>query len=75
MWRMHDEPQGVVRAPISAGGTAHVRALREGAATGAAFDAPDVEASQLDAWLALGARTAIAKSGPEDRGRGLAEAR
>jgi hypothetical protein len=74
-WLMRDEPQGVMRAPISEVGTAYVRDLREFADTGAAFEAPDVEASQFASLFAMGVLADIAESGQDCRGRGLADAR
>ena len=67
---MRDEPQGLVREPLSEGGPADVRALRESAETGAACEALDVETSQGDELCALGGRAAIADGRQAGRGRG-----
>ena len=46
---MRDEPQSIMREPMSEGGAAHVGDLRELADTGAAFAEADIEARQCDA--------------------------
>ena len=51
MRRMRDKPQGRVIEPISEIGTADVRDRRECVDTGIAFEALDVEASQVDKWF------------------------
>jgi hypothetical protein len=72
---MRDEPQGVVREPVSEGGTADVRELRELADTGAAFEALDVKTSQCDSLFAIGVLADIADGGQDGRGCGVADAR
>jgi hypothetical protein len=60
---MRDEPQGIRIEPIAQGGTAAVRYLGQCADAGAAFEATNSAASQLDPLCAILLRADIANRG------------
>src|SRR5207302_9550520 len=69
---MRNQPQGVVREPVSERGTAHMRDFREFPDTRAAFEHPDIETSQFDQLFAVGDRAEIANGSQDGRSGGLA---
>jgi hypothetical protein len=75
MGRVRNEPQSVVREPMSEGAPPHGGARRACAEPGAACAAPDVEPGQGNALWVLGGLGAIAHGGQQSGGWGGAEAR